>query len=222
VSRVDRCLDSWKGTNSFARQRMSSGRLSTETPHDLPMSDFREPAEGPMAEVPFTLSYDLTRRQRLVPHLRIWGPAIPAILLFVVGSAVLAALRWWLVPLVLFWVWFFRGFFVGLADGLLRPVVSMHLRVEENALGFAAGGQRWWLFLDGLTSIQELTPGIWTLQHWNGTVIHIPAAAIMEGQLAHLRAAMERGRTPEGVQAVIERGRLFTEMDAEERRRQDG
>jgi hypothetical protein len=27
-----------------------------------------------MAEVPFCLCYDLTRRQRLVPHLRLWGP----------------------------------------------------------------------------------------------------------------------------------------------------
>jgi hypothetical protein len=175
-----------------------------------------------MAEVPFTLSYDLARRQRIVPHLRIWQPLIPFILVVVLGFAFLVAASWWFVLFLLASVWFYRGFFVGLGDGLLRAVVPVHLRVEENALGFVAGGQRWWLFLDGLTSIQELAPGVWTLQHWNGTVINIPAAAITEAQLAHLRAAMERGRTPEGVQAVIERGRRFAQLDAEERRRRGG
>jgi hypothetical protein len=174
-----------------------------------------------MAEVPFSLCYDLTRRQRLIPHLRTWQPAIPLILFGVVGSALLVALRWWCVPLLLFWVWFFRGFFVGLANVLLRPVVHMDLRVEENVLEFPAGGERWCLFLDGLMSIQQLTPGVWTLQHWNGTVINIPAAAITDDQLAHLRAAMERGRSPEGIRAVIERGRLLARLEAEERRRRD-
>jgi hypothetical protein len=171
-----------------------------------------------MAEVPFSLCYDLSRRQRLIPHLRIWQPLIPLILVVLVGSAPALAWRWWCVLFPLGWVWLFRGFFVGLADVLLRPVVHMDLRVEENGLGFLAGGERWWLFLDGLVSIQELTPGVWTLQHWHGSVVHIPAAVITDDQLAHLRAAMERGRRPEQVQAVIERGRAIARLEAEERR----
>jgi hypothetical protein len=58
-----------------------------------------------------------------------------------------------------------------------------------------------------------LTAGVWTLRHWNGTVLHIPADAITDAQLAHLRAAMERGRTPEGIRAVIERGRRLAELE---------
>src|SRR5262249_11886844 len=107
----------------------------------------------------------------------------------------------------------FRGLFVGLLDVLLVPARSMDVRVEENGLGFLAGGEQWWLFLDGLTGIEQLAAGVWTLQHWNGIVIHIPADAITEAQLAHLRAAMARGHTPEGVRAVIERGRRIMELE---------
>jgi hypothetical protein len=92
----------------------------------------------------------------------------------------------------------------------------MDVRVEENGLGVLAGGQRWWLFLDGLTGIEQLTPGVWTLQHWTGSVVHVPADVITEEQIAYLRAAMERGRTPEGVRAVIERGRRLTELEREQ------
>jgi hypothetical protein len=175
-----------------------------------------------MAELPFSLCYDLTRRQRFIPHLRIWGPLVPLIVLGLVGCLLAIAGSWWFVPLALGYVWFFHRFFVGLADVLLRSVVHMDLRVEENGLGFLAGGERWWLFLDGLLSIQQLTPGVWTLQHWNGTVVNIPAAVLTDDQLAHLRAAMERGRTPEQIQAVIERGRLLARLEDEERRRRQG
>src|SRR5262249_54436243 len=101
----------------------------------------------------------------------------------------------------------------GLADVVFRKTAWMDIRVEDNGLGFLAGGQRWWLFLDGLTGIDQLTAGVWTLRHWNGSVIHIPADAITDGQLAPLRAAMGRGRTPEGMQAVIERGRRLAELE---------
>jgi hypothetical protein len=181
-----------------------------------------ETAEGRMAEVPFTLCYTLTRRQRLIPHLRLWGPHSPLILLGLVGFLAGIAWSWWCLPFALLWVWLFRRFFAGLLGVLLHPVMPMHIRVEENALGFMAGGQRWWAFLDGLVSIQELTPGVWTVLHWNGTVINVPAAAITDGQLAYLRAAMKRGRSPEQIQAVIERGRRLAREDEEERWRRQG
>jgi hypothetical protein len=58
---------------------------------------------------------------------------------------------------------------------------------------------------------------VWTLSHWNGVVLHIPIDAISEELLAHLRAEMERGRTPEGIGAVIERGRRIEEIMRSER-----
>jgi hypothetical protein len=179
-----------------------------------------------MAEVPFELRYQLSRRQRLVPHLRIWGfaytPFVVVVFTFFcvqtivnacsltwAGIAVFGGLALGLFLLV-------RGLFIGLLDVLLFPVRSMDIRVEENGLGYLSGGERWWLFLDGLTRIDQLTAGVWTLQHWNGAVLHIPAGAITEAQLAHLRAAMERGHTPEGIRAVIERGRRLAELEREQ------
>ena len=54
--------------------------------------------------------------------------------------------------------------------------------------------------------------GISTIEHHNGSVLHIPAGEITDDQLAHLRSAMERGRTPEGIRAVIERGRRIEQL----------
>jgi hypothetical protein len=170
-----------------------------------------------MAVVPFELRYSLNRRQRLLPHLLLWGPLTLLIPLGLIGLLVLVAGSWWALLLVLFWFWFFGNFFRGLLDVALRPVVPMDLRIEENGLGFLdPAGERWWIFLDGLLAIEQLTSGVWTLSHHNGTVIHIPAAVITDEQLAHLRAAMERGRTPEGIQAVIERGRRLVEMEGKD------
>ncbi|HEY8504498.1 MAG TPA: hypothetical protein VIL46_07940 [Gemmataceae bacterium] len=165
--------------------------------------------------MPFELRYTLSRRQRLVPHLKLWGPlsvVVPLVLAVLVANLFRA---WWVALPALAWVWLFRNFFRGLADVALRRTVTMDLRIEENGLGFLAGGERWWLFLDGLIRIEQLTPGVWTLQHWNGAVVNIPAGAITDSQLAHLRAAMERGRTPEGVRAVVERGRGIAELKRE-------
>jgi hypothetical protein len=167
-----------------------------------------------MAEVPFELRYSLSSRQRLIPHLRIWGPL--SVLIPLVLAGLLACLflgMWWAGLLGLAWAWLFGNFFRGLADVLIRRTAKMDLRIEENGLGFLAGGKRWWLFLDGLTRISRLTTGVWTLQHWNGSVVHIPADVITKAQLAHLQAAMERGRTPEGVKAVVERGRRLAELE---------
>jgi hypothetical protein len=174
-----------------------------------------------MAEVPFELRYQLSRWQRLLPHLRIWGvaytPFVVGVFLFFCVQTIVSVcwLSWPGVAvfggLALGMFLLLRGLFVGLLDVLLVPVRRMDVRVEENGLGFLIGKERWWLFLDGLTSIEQHNAGVWILQHWNGWVVLIPVDAITDTQLAHLRTAMERGRTPEGVQAVIERGRRLAE-----------
>lgn len=169
-----------------------------------------------MSEVPFELRYQLSRGQRLVSHLKLWGPLSVLIPLVLVALVVSFLRIGWAGLLALAWMWFFRNFFRGLADVLFRKAAVMDLRFEENGLGFLAEGKRWWLFLDGLTSIDQLKAGVWTLQHWNGSVVHIPTDAITDAQLAYLRAAMARGKTPEGVQAVIERGRQVAEWEGKE------
>jgi len=113
-----------------------------------------------MSELPFELRYQLSRRQRLVPHLRLWGAWAVVLPLAVVETFLHG--RWWSVLLGLVLVWFFRNLFRGLLDVCLRRTVTMDVRVEENALGVLLGGQRWWLFLDGLTRIDKMTAGVWT------------------------------------------------------------
>jgi hypothetical protein len=178
------------------------------------------------ADVPFELRYRLSRRQRLVPLLRTWGfaytPFVVVVSLFFAAQTVVHLWTGNWAGIALFGGLAFGTFallgelFLGLLDVLFVPSWAMDLHVEENGLGFLIGKERWWLFLDGLTSIQELVAGVRTLRHWNGTVIHIPAEAITDAQLAHLRAAMERGRTPEGIRAVIERGRRLAELERKE------
>lgn len=172
-----------------------------------------------MIQLPFQIRYQLNRRQRLIPHLRLWGPHGLLAVLGLAGLLVGLSFSWWAVVPLLGWLWFYGNFFRGLLDVLLRSRALMDLEIQENGLGFLAGGERWWLFLDGFTSIEQQTPGVWTLLHHNGCVVNIPVDAITAEQLEHIRAAAARGQTPEGIRAVIERGRLLAQMEEEERGR---
>jgi hypothetical protein len=172
-----------------------------------------------MVQLPFHLRYTLNRRQRLVPHLCIWEAGGLLAVFGLAGALLALAWNWWPLLFLAGWVWLFGNFFRGLLDVLLRPRVEMDLEIQENGLGVLAGGRRWWLFLDGFLRIERLTAGVWTLQHFNGCVVHIPIDAITAEQLEYLRAAAARGRTPEGIRAAIERGRRLEQIEAEQRRR---
>jgi hypothetical protein len=137
---------------------------------------------------------------------------LPQALLFVAGSLVLATARWWLFPVPLFALWMTRGFWVGLAGIAFHSVKPMDIVVEENGLGFLAGGDRWWLFLDGIRFMEQLVPGVWTIYHHNGHVVHIPTSAISTEQVEYIKEVAAKGKTPEGIQAVIERGRKLQQM----------
>lgn len=182
-----------------------------------------------MTQVPFHLQYTLNRRQRLVPHVRIWGVLltllVPSLFLFFCTMAVVKACSLdWLnlvgfgaLALGLFAL--FRSLLIGLGDVLLIRSRRMDVIIEENAAGVLLGKERWYLFLDGINRIDRLHPDVRTLQHFNGCILHIAAAAISEEQLDHIRQAMERGQTPAGIQAVIERGRRIRESEEGERGR---
>jgi len=173
-----------------------------------------------MSKIPFHLQYELNRRQRLIPHMRIWMPYGPFVLILLVGSLfVVLAVKWWLFPLFLFALWFSRGFLVGLIDVVIHPKQSMDIVVEENAIGFLSGGERWFIYLDGILRIDRICEDTWTIYHHNGTVINILAAAIADDQVQHLKDAAEAGKSPEGVKAVIERGRRIQELNQEEWRK---
>lgn len=178
---------------------------------------------------PFQLRYELKRAQRFVPLMRIWGwfygPFALLLLTFFCLRTVYSVLTGEWPGLVVFgglalftlaWV---RGLVVGLVDVLFTrrrtvdlEVCTVDLEVEEQAVGVLRGGERCYLFLDGFLSLDRFHPEVWTLQHYNGSVLHIPVSMITEEQLDHFRTAMARGRTPEGIRAVVERGRRIEEI----------
>jgi hypothetical protein len=157
-----------------------------------------------------------------------WGPVYSSFVVLLLGFFLLrAAVGAWQLDAVAVLVFgglaaglflFCRGLFVGLIDVVLVPVRHMDVTLEENAVGIRLGSERWYLFLDGVTDIRKYRDDVWTVQHWNGKVFHIAASAISEDQIAYVMAAMERGRTPEGIQAVIERGKRIAEIMDEERK----
>jgi hypothetical protein len=181
-----------------------------------------------MSEIPFHLHYTLSRGQRIVPHLRVWGTTSALLILslftFFVFAAVLnlsqSRVRDGIGFLVFASLVFIvaRGLFIGIIDILTTRMREVDVLVEENAAGVLLRGQRWWLFLDGFVEIRKYRRDIWTLRHHNGSVLNIPTTQISEDQLSHIKAAMERGRTPEGVRAVIERGRQITQILNEKKR----
>lgn len=141
-----------------------------------------------MQWLPIELRYDLTRRQRLIPHLRIWRPFALMIIVCVAGAAWGVVYRtWWCLVLLLLLLFVFRGFFIGLLNVLLIGRQHMDIVIEQNGLGFLAGKERWYFALDGLTSFEELAEGVWTVQHWNGSVLNIPAELLSAEQVEFFR-----------------------------------
>jgi hypothetical protein len=101
----------------------------------------------------------------------------------------------------------FRAEIFGLIDVVCCSSRAMDITIERNALGILIGSERWYLFMDGITSLSKQIPDVWTIEHWNGMAIYVAADAISDEQIEYIRAMMERGRTPEGIAAVVDRGR---------------
>ena len=157
------------------------------------------------------LQYDLTRRQRWDVHLRAWLPALPQYL-FVV--ALMVPLIWWASQrspwFLLFSVaplWVMRGLIAGIVNIAFVPAQHMDIIVNEHGLEFMAGKRRWWVHLDSVVRIDRFRDDLWSFGCYHGEMISVPVNLIDEETLAHVRAKVEWGRTPEGVQAAVNRGR---------------
>jgi hypothetical protein len=152
-------------------------------------------------DLPFQLQYSLSRRQRLVPHLVVWAPYLPAVglMLLVVCLLTVYVSPWWAL-LSLWWLWLARGLIAGLVDVAFHSLRHMDVVIQENGLGFLRGNERWWIFLDGIINFGQLIEDTWTLQHYNGVVIHIPTDAITPEQVEFLQAAAARCRQPSKAQ----------------------
>jgi hypothetical protein len=179
------------------------------------------------------LRYSLSRAQRLVPLLRIWGTPLTLfiVVVFAFFSGMVMANALTLTGagvavfggLAFFTFLLYRGMLVGLLDVLVVPVrhmdVTLELVPDAEALGIQMGGERWYLFLDGITDLRKFRDDTWTIQHWNGRVLHVAASALDDDQLAHIQAAMARGQTPEGVRIVIARGQRIDAIQKSDRDR---
>jgi hypothetical protein len=157
------------------------------------------------------LQYALTRHQRWDVHVRAWLPALPRYLVVV---AIMAPLIWaaslrspWYLLFSLAPLWVLRGFVAGFVNIAFVPMQRMDVVINELALGVLAGGERWWIFLDSIVRIERFREDLWSLVGYHGQAVDIPAALIGPETLAHVRARSEWGRTPEGVEAAVQRGR---------------
>lgn len=174
------------------------------------------------------ICYSLTRRQRLIPHLRIWGPiyvpfALALLGFFAIRTAfAVFSLEWMAIftfgGLFIFFVFFLRGMIVGLLDVLFVPTREMDITIENNGLGVMLDETRWYLFLDGVTRLTEYVDGLWTVEYWNGSVVHIPKHLISSDHLDHIRERMAYGLTADGVTETIERGKRIQELTRNEKR----
>jgi hypothetical protein len=174
------------------------------------------------------ICYSLTRRQRLIPHLKIWGPLYVPFALMLLGffairtAFAVLSLEWMAIltfgGLFVFFVFFLRGMIVGLLDALFVPTREMDITIENNGLGVMLGETRWYLFLDGITRLTEYVDGLWTVEHYNGLVLHIPRHMISDDQLTHIRERMTHGRTADGVTETVERGKCIQELTRNENR----
>lgn len=174
-----------------------------------------------MTKIPFHLRYTLTRSQRLLVLIRYYGGVFPVFFIcsivglfgtFLIAAAIkrnLLELAGSALLLLLPAVWLYQHLLFGLLDVLFKRHRAYDIVFEENAAGILIGNTRWYLFLDGVSFIKQYCGDVWTLEHFNGTILHIAASAITEDQLAHIRARMEYGKTPEGMREVVERGKLI-------------
>jgi hypothetical protein len=131
------------------------------------------------------LSVELSRRQLVAGHVATWMGYWPAVLVMAGIMAFVLTVAWrkspWflLTLLVLFPVW---NNLILLVAGFVTPVlfgpVRVDIVVEDDRIG-ERRGQVWrWVPLE--------------------TVDRVAAAAIDEAQIAHIRAAAERGRGKAG------------------------
>lgn len=135
------------------------------------------------------LQYDLTRKQRLIPHLRIWGVIQLFVILgiFAVAAATVQHSWWTSFVVALLILWFGRGYIIGLFNVVFVRSQHMDIRIEDNGLGYMTGKERWYILLDGLTAVRDLERSVWTIQHWNGTIVNIPKKILSDEALKFLR-----------------------------------
>src|SRR4051812_908949 len=135
-----------------------------------------------MDVTPFQLRYRLSRKQRLGVLMKMDGIALTVVGIVLLGffcyltlvsaralkiGEVVVGIA---MVLVVFLLW--RRVLLGLVGVLLVKWWEMDVVVEQDAAGILLGGQRWYLFLDCITSIEKYREDVWTIHHFNGFVLN--------------------------------------------------
>jgi len=142
--------------------------------------------------VPFQLHYTLSRRQRLAAELYPWLPCLGASLGFTLGVTFLSTVvSAWFLPLLLLPPLVCRRFLALLFDLAVRPGQPVDVTVDETALGVLIDGERWYLPLTGIIQVVR-GDGAWTVLHFSGPAVTIPAGAIAADQLDYLKGFARR------------------------------
>jgi hypothetical protein len=143
-------------------------------------------------EKPVHLQYSLTRWQRLFPLILMWHIMGPAAIVMGCGFFVAGLMdNMWNFLAFAMIMWFARGYMIGLANVILTDVAEMDIIVEPLGIGFLCGKERYYVSMDGVTSIRTLSKGMWTISHWNGTVFIIPKNLLPEECVNHIRHAIK-------------------------------
>ncbi|HEU0006103.1 MAG TPA: hypothetical protein VFS12_08945 [Terriglobia bacterium] len=150
-----------------------------------------------MSFQPFHVSYELTRRQRLVAHLGTWLCFWPGLLLMVAVPAIVVALAvlkspWFLLILLLPPLMNnLPRFVAGIVNPLLLGSQPMDVVIEQDRIGCLYGQDRQWLPLEEIGRVQRFGD-VWVITS-SCTVIDIPVSAVDE-TIAHIRAMSEKGQ----------------------------
>jgi hypothetical protein len=146
---------------------------------------------------PFQLHYTLSRRQRFAPELLPWVPAIAGSIGFTIGTAYLGvAVSPWFLVLAILPVILYRSLFALLLDLFIHSGLTVVMFIDDSKLEMQTRQKLLSLPLNGIIQVFR-TGDDWTVLHFNGAGLTIPADAITEEQVDYLKsfarnAAVER------------------------------
>jgi len=149
-----------------------------------------------MSPEPVHISYELSRRQRLVAHLGTWLGDWPGFLLMLAVPAIVVTLAvlkspWFLAllllpPLMNNLPRFVAGLFVSLLCGSEH----MDVVIEEDRIGYLIGQNRLWLPLQEIVRLKRFGD-VWAIVS-HAANIYIPISVVDEKYVAHMRAVSDK------------------------------
>jgi hypothetical protein len=143
-----------------------------------------------MVELPFRLHYELSRGQRIRPHLRAWALFIPAILagLFACVVGMVTDLRWYFVCLgFLFVLVCFRGFFVGLLQIAFIRSEVIDVTFDEQGMIITNQHVHMTALWKKLWRVKLGSDAMCSVGFSNGVLVHIPGTLLCSEQIAFLQ-----------------------------------